>query len=154
MVGSPIGLFLATRRLRPAAVAELLHRLAEKNVRLWNVFHAYDPVAFRIEPMIDQGLRHEPPALAIKIDYETCLPKHVETNTAVKDLEQSDDADRLEETTENTNNGDGGGGSADHDARRGARRKVGGIRRQDGARRDRVDNAHDVTRGELMRREL
>ncbi|CAM9976464.1 unnamed protein product, partial [Sphacelaria rigidula] len=55
--GSPIGMFLSLRR-----IALEKHKLFQfpTTKRFYNVFHPSDPVACRLEPMLDRSLRDLP----------------------------------------------------------------------------------------------
>jgi len=58
MLGSPTALFLALRAARPPRG----YRLPRVRGRFLNVFHPSDPVAYRLEPLVDRRLRELPPS--------------------------------------------------------------------------------------------
>ncbi len=59
MVGSPIGFFLLLRNIKSESFLGL-----ELNVKaLYNVFHPYDPIACRIEPLIDPSVSDVKPVV-------------------------------------------------------------------------------------------
>ena len=57
-LGSPLGLFLTVRPPQDGEALELPH-----GTRLYNIFHPYDPVAYRLEPLLLRSLAHEEPGL-------------------------------------------------------------------------------------------
>lgn len=52
-LGSPLGVFLALRGIRPQAKGTLDHIIPKDSFkRLFNIYHPADPVAYRLEPLI------------------------------------------------------------------------------------------------------
>ncbi len=53
LLGSPLGVFLAMRGVRPAGTGNQEHILPKHLCKnLFNIFHPSDPIAYRIEPLI------------------------------------------------------------------------------------------------------
>ncbi|KAL2454456.1 Phospholipase SGR2 [Abeliophyllum distichum] len=69
-VGSPLGVFLALRNVR-IGIGKAKEYWEEENIneempacqQMFNIFHPFDPVAYRIEPLICKEFRHKRPII-------------------------------------------------------------------------------------------
>lgn len=51
LLGCPLGLFLTMRNPPPGEVARAAARLRRRGVRIVNLYHPCDPVAYRLDPL-------------------------------------------------------------------------------------------------------
>ncbi|XP_042068147.1 phospholipase SGR2-like isoform X5 [Salvia splendens] len=69
-VGSPLGVFLSLRNVR-IGIGKGKEYWKEKNIneempacrQMFNIFHPFDPVAYRIEPLVCEEIMHKPPVI-------------------------------------------------------------------------------------------
>jgi hypothetical protein len=66
-IGSPTGMFEAIRPHNQCKLHEYDFQFFN-NCNIWNIFHPYDPVAYRIEPLIHAEFEHIPPVAALDED--------------------------------------------------------------------------------------
>ena len=62
-LGSPLAMFLTIRDTPSHTSSSLLKVPLYTNCRLFNVFHPYDAIAYRLEPLIDQRTKDSEPQL-------------------------------------------------------------------------------------------
>ena len=65
-VGSPIGLFLSLRQYSEDKLQQIFENLDQNGqIRIVNCFHPFDPIAYRLEPLIDSSMNN---VLPVKVN--------------------------------------------------------------------------------------
>ena len=78
--GSPLGLFLIVRGVPPDG-----HRLLPPNLKLFNIFEANDPIAYRIEPLVVARAAHLAPK-SVPHHVDGGVRPHVRVKNAMSQL--------------------------------------------------------------------
>ncbi|XP_075260546.1 phospholipase DDHD1-like isoform X2 [Convolutriloba macropyga] len=117
-VGSPLGCFLALRGIKPSQNGSIDNLLPKEAAsRFYNLFHPYDPVAFRLEPLLLPHYRRVRPVV-VHHHSQAEKPPYEELQQQV--YEDEDDAKEMQEMpapstasgsgATNARKGSGGGG--------------------------------------------
>ncbi|CAH8331332.1 unnamed protein product [Eruca vesicaria subsp. sativa] len=111
-VGSPLGVFLALRNIR-IGIGKGKDYWEEENVieempacrRMFNIFHPYDPVAYRVEPLVCKEYLPKRPVI---VPYHRGGKRlHIGLQTRVLTICQSKSSDKLEDSEETDDEKDG-----------------------------------------------
>ncbi|XP_063718412.1 phospholipase DDHD1-like isoform X2 [Symsagittifera roscoffensis] len=93
-VGSPLGCFLALRGIKPSqngSIENLLPKNAAK--RFYNLFHPYDPVAFRLEPLLLPHYKRVRP-VGVHVHSQSEMPAYEDMQQTV--YEEDDDTTEMQ----------------------------------------------------------
>lgn len=105
-VGSPLAVFLALRGVRPVPKGTIDHILSPSVCqRLFNLYHPYDPIAYRIEPLILKHYSTIMPLPIHKYDTTNKLPYQSMKSKAYAAVESSGSVEKLTEKGDKSENG-------------------------------------------------
>ncbi|XP_052058815.1 phospholipase DDHD1-like isoform X2 [Mytilus californianus] len=100
-VGSPLAVFLALRGVRPTPKGTIDHILPQSVCkRLFNLYHPYDPVAYRIEPLILKHYTTVMPLPIHKYDATNKVPYQTMKTKAYAAFESGSRSGSMEKLTE------------------------------------------------------
>ncbi|CAC5358178.1 DDHD1 [Mytilus coruscus] len=100
-VGSPLAVFLALRGVRPTPKGTIDHILPQSVCkRLFNLYHPYDPVAYRIEPLILKHYTTVMPLPIHKYDATNKMPYQTMKTKAYAAFESGSRSGSMEKLTE------------------------------------------------------
>ncbi|XP_063426380.1 phospholipase DDHD1-like [Mytilus trossulus] len=100
-VGSPLAVFLALRGVRPTPKGTIDHILPQSVCkRLFNLYHPYDPVAYRIEPLILKHYTTVMPLPIHKYDAANKVPYQTMKTKAYAAFESTSRSGSMEKLTE------------------------------------------------------